>query len=351
MTPNSVSTALLSYGMSGKVFHAPFIHAHPGFHLMGAWERSSEKIALDYPGTVRFSSLEEVLRSDAQLVVVNTPTSTHFSFALAALQAGKDVIVEKAFTSTLSEAIDLAQAARRHGRKIAVFQNRRWDSDFLSVRQMLASGKIGELVEAQFSYDRFSPGLSAKAHKEIPSPGSGVLRDLGPHLIDQALTCFGLPQAVFADIRITRQQSQVDDYFELLLYYPAFRVRLHSGYFNREPLPAYVLHGTRGSFHHHRTDVQEAALQAGKKPGSEDWGKDPATGLLHWMAGTAAVREEIHTPAGNYMQFYEGVWQAIRNNAPMPVSAADGVEVMQVIDAAGRSAAEGRVIPLESIVI
>lgn len=346
MSSTIIPAALLSYGMSGRVFHAPFLFAHPGFKLTGAWERSADKITQDYPGTRRFNTFEEVLNSDAQLVVVNTPTSTHFSYALAALKAGKDVVVEKAFTATLAEAEQLEAAATSHGRQITVFQNRRWDSDFLAVRQVLASGKIGALVEAQFSYDRYSPGLSIKAHKEIPSPGAGVLRDLGPHLIDQALTCFGLPDAVFADIRITREQSQVDDYFEVLLYYPSFRVRLHSGYFNREPLPAYVLHGMLGSFHHHRTDVQEYALQAGQKPDSENWGADTSTGILHWMNGTSAVREEIATPAGNYMRFYDGVWQALTAGEAMPVTAPDGTAVMRVIDAAGRSAATGAVIPL-----
>lgn len=339
-----ISVALLSYGMSGRVFHAPFIHAHPGFKLAGAWERTAERIRQDYPDAIRFTSLEEVLDSDVRLVVVNTPTGTHFSNTLAAIKAGKDVIVEKAFTATLPQAIELQQLARSTGRKIAVFQNRRWDSDFLAVREVLESGKIGTLVEAQFCYDRYSPGLSPKVHKETPSPGAGVLRDLGPHLIDQALTCFGLPEGVFADIRITRAHSQVDDYFELLLYYPSFRVRLHSGYFNREPWPAYVLHGTLGSFHHLRTDVQEAALQAGKKPGTEGWGADASTGLLHRMEGTSAIRELTATPAGNYMQFYDGVWKALDSDTAMPVTATDGVHVMMVIDAAERSANTGSVV-------
>lgn len=340
------SVALLSYGMSGKVFHAPFISTHDGFRLTGAWERSKKQIESDYPGAQSFDSLEELLSAPIDLVVVNTPTSTHFEYAKQALEAGKHVVVEKAFTTTAAEAIALAELANKVNRSIAVFQNRRWDSDFLAVREVLASGKIGEVVEAQFGYDRYNPALSAKAHKEIPSAGAGVLKDLGPHLIDQALVAFGVPEAVFADLRITREHSQVNDYFELLLYYPRTRVRLHSGYFNREPIPAYVIHGTHGSFHHHRTDVQEAQLQAGVKTNLADWGVDASTGLLHCMDGTSARREELQTPPGNYMKFYDGVYQCLSNGSPMPVTAQDGINVMQIIEAAELSAREGRLVRL-----
>ena len=341
-----IKTVLLSFGMSGRVFHAPFIRQHAGFQLLGAWERSKRQVEAAYPGTISFPSLEAVLDSEAELVVVNTPNDTHFDFASRALRAGKHVIVEKSFTATQAEAESLNRQARMAGLQIAVFQNRRWDSDFKSVKDILSSGILGEPIEAQFGYDRFNPGLSAKLHKENPTPGAGVLRDLGPHLIDQALVLFGMPQAVFADLRVTRERSLVQDYLEILMYYPRLRVRLHSGYFNCEPVSAYVVHGTRGSFHHDRTDVQESRLQSGASPGTPDWGQDNSPGRITLMQDGRPVRREIPTPNGDYMDFYAGVHQALRQGSNMPVTAEDGVRVMTIIEAAETSAREMRVVPL-----
>lgn len=336
--------ALLSFGMSGRVFHAPFLQEHPGFRLLGAWERSKGQIQSYWPDAVSYSSLEDVLQSKAEVVVVNTPNDTHFDFTSRCLDAGKHVIVEKSFTVTASEARSLAAQAAATRKHIAVFQNRRWDSDFLAVRDALNSGKLGKVVEVQIGFDRFNPGLSAKVHKEQPTPGAGVLRDLGPHIIDQALFLFGMPEAVFGDLRVTREHSQIADYLEIILYYPDLRVRLHSGYFNREPVPAYVVHGTNGSFHHHRTDVQENQLQGGMSPASPEYGKDESLGLLHHMHGTTALREEIPTPSGNYMAFYDGFYQTLCENKPLPVTAEDGIRIMSIIDAVERSAREGYLI-------
>jgi predicted dehydrogenase len=343
-----IRTALLSYGMSGKVFHAPFISLHPGFELKGAWERSKKLIATDYPGVSSYSTMEDVLGAkDVDLVVVNTPTYTHFEYAKKVLEAGKHAVVEKAFTANAAEAEELKTIAEKKGVKLSVFQNRRWDSDFKTVKKVVDEGILGDIVEASFAYDRYNSALSYKAHKETPSAGSGIVKDLSPHLVDQALYLFGFPESVFADVMITRPSSQVDDYFEILLYYKNFRVRLHSGYFVREPVPSYVVHGKLGSFVKTRGDVQEVKLQAGEKPTKDGWSEpESERGLLHTEKDGKVVREKITTLPGNYYAYYDGVYEAIANNKPMPVTADDGVRVMRVIDAVYKSSKEGKVIAL-----
>lgn len=188
---SQIKTALLSFGMSGKVFHAPFISLHKGFQLTGAWERSKKEIEKAYPGVRSYSTLESVLADDSiQLVIVNTPTYTHYEYAKAALLAGKDVIVEKAFTTTVAEAMELKTIAEKKGVKIAVFQNRRWDSDFKTVQKIKKSGVLGNIVEAELRFERYKPIIGPKQHKETPGPGAGLLKDLGPHLIDQGNLSF-----------------------------------------------------------------------------------------------------------------------------------------------------------------
>lgn len=344
-----IKTAILSFGLSGKVFHAPFIVLHKGFELVGIWERTRSESAEAYPGIKIYRSLEEVLADDTvELVVVNTPTATHFEYAKKSLEAGKHVVVEKAFTTTTAEAIELKKIAEEQQRLLSVFQNRRWDSDFKTVRQIIEEGWLGEIMEAEIHFDRYKEELSPKAHKETPAPGAGVLNDLSPHLIDQAIMLFGMPDAVFADLRKTRPGSQVDDYFEILFYYPMLRVRLKSGYQVREPFPAYVIHGRKGSFHKSRGDVQETMLLAGHKPNLTDWGTEPESeqGLLHTEKDGEVIRKKIPTLRGTYYDYYDGIYQALRNNQPVPVSADDGIRVMQIIDTCVESNRQRKVIDL-----
>lgn len=344
-----INTALLSYGMSGKVFHAPFIALHPGFELLGSWERSKKLIQEDYPTVKSYETLESVLEDETvDLVIVNTPNSTHFEYTKKVLLAGKNALVEKAFTTTVAEAQELNALAKEKGLKLTVFQNRRWDSDFKTVKKIFDEGILGEIVEAEFHFDRYNPILSPKVHKETANSGSGVLKDLGPHIIDQALSLFGLPKAVFADIRITRQHSIVDDYLDILLYYSDFRVRLKAGFFVREPNPSYVIHGKKGSFLKSRGDVQEDELKLGKKPNLTDWGTEQAgnEGLLHTEIDGKIIKEKVPTLQGNYYDFFDGLYQAIANDFSEPVTAQDGVHTLQIIEAAIQSSAEGRVINL-----
>jgi len=212
----------------------------------------------------------------------------------------------------------------------------------------LSENLLGELVEVEMHFDRYREELSPKEHKETPGPGAGILYDLGSHLIDQALQLFGKPEKIFADIRIIRPQSKVDDYFELLLYYPKLRVRLKASYIVREALPGYILHGLKGSFIKPKTDVQETSLKEGVIPGKKDWGTEPETekGLLHTDIKGKEVIEFITSEQGNYNDYYQAMYEAIRNNQPVPVTAEEGAEVVKIIMASFKSSESEKVVEL-----
>jgi scyllo-inositol 2-dehydrogenase (NADP+) len=344
-----IKTALCSFGMSGKVFHAPFIDLHPGFKLTGAWERSKKLIQEAYPGVKSYASLEEILEDETvDLVVVNTPNVTHYDYTKKALLAGKNVVVEKPFTNTIAQADELKELSIKQNKLLSVYHNRRYDSDFSLVKRIVNDKLLGDIVEAEIHFDRFNKQLSAKAHKEVAGVGTGVLYDLGAHLIDQALQLFGFPQAVFADIRVLRPESQVDDYFELLLYYPSLRVRIKSSYLVKEPLPAYSLNGTLGSFLKSRADVQEADLIAGKKPSYEGWGIEHIgdEGLLHTEKDGTDVIEKLTASQGNYVGYYDDLYKAFTTGQQVPVTADDGIRIIKIIEAAFKSNNERKVIDL-----
>ena len=344
-----IKTALLSYGMSGKIFHAPFIAAHPGFELCGAWERSNKNIQQNYPDATSYATLEALLADETiELVIVNTPNDSHYEYATKVLQAGKHVVVEKAFTTSVAQGEALKALAQKQDKMISVYQNRRFDSDCRTVQRVIADKLLGDIVEAEFHYDRFKPLLGPKLHKEMPNPGAGLLMDLGPHLIDEALHIFGMPNALFADICITRPNSKVDDWFDMRLYYPSLSVRLKAGNIVREAIPANVIHGMKGSFIKTRGDVQEADLLAGKKPGNDNWGTEPASeqGLLHTEIEGKVVRETILSDKGNYGDYYAGMYEAIVNGKPVPVSAEEGINTIRIIEAAIKSNKERREVAL-----
>ena len=347
---NPIKTALCSFGMSGWVFHAPFLQVHPGFDLYAVWERSKKLAQEKYPNVKSYDTLDELLKDEAiELVVVNTPNYTHYDYAKEALQAGKHVVVEKPFTVNSKEGKELIQLAKKKKKKLSVYQNRRYDSDYKAIKNVIQEKLLGNVIEAEFHFDRFKEEVSPKLHKEVPGPGTGSLYDLGSHLIDQALQLFGDPIEIFADIQIMRPVSKVDDYFEVVLYYPGMRVRLKSSYQVREPLPGYVIHGSKGSFIKPKTDVQEAMLQAGKVPGQPDWGTESETekGLLHTEIDGKVIREYVPSLKGNYLEYYEGIYKAIRNNEPLPVSAEDGLKVVRVIETAYDSNSKKKVVPFK----
>ncbi len=344
-----VNVALCSFGMSGEIFHAPFIHAHPGFNLYAVWERSKKKAAAEYPSVRSFHTLESMLADAAiELVVVNTPNYTHYEFAKKALVAGKHVLVEKSFTVTVSEAEELVAIAKKKKRHLCVFQNRRYDSDFKTVKKIADEGLLGRIVEAEIHFDRFNLNLSVKQHKETTNPGAGLLHDLGPHIIDQALHLFGMPQSVFGCVRVLRPLSLVNDYFDILLFYPSFTVRLKASLVIKEPPAAYSLHGTHGSFVKERADVQEDILKKGDRPGMSGWGTEPpgAAGILNILKEGEAIREKIPSEQGNYMEFYNELYDAITRDKKLPVTAEEGLNVMLIIEAVQKSQLSKQVVML-----
>jgi scyllo-inositol 2-dehydrogenase (NADP+) len=344
-----VNTALCSFGMSGWVFHAPFIVTNPRFNLYAVWERSKNLAEEKCPGVKTYRTLQDMLADDAvELVIVNTPNFTHYEYTKKSLLAAKHVIVEKPFTVTVDEGKELIELAEKQNKKLSVYQNRRYDSDYKTIKKIVEEKLLGDLAEAEFHFDRYSENLSSKVHKETPGAGTGALYDLGSHLIDQALQLFGMPESIFADIRIVRPISKVDDYFDLLLYYPQLRVRIKSSYLVREPLPGYILHGSKGSFIKPKTNIQEIMLQEGSIPDSTDWGTEPESekGLLHTEKNNEVVRKYITSERGNYGDYYNAIYEAIRNNKPVPVSAGDGLNVIKIIEAAYKSNNERKVVDI-----
>ena len=346
---NKIKTGICSYGMSGKLFHAPFIHLHKGYELYAACERSTKEIKEKYPLVISYSTIEELMADDnIELMIINTPNYTHFDYAKKALLAGKHIVVEKPFCNAVAECDELMALAKEKNKMISVYQNRRWDSDFKTVRKVVEEKLLCEIVEAEIHFDRYDENLSYKLHKETPGPGAGIFYDLGPHLIDQALQLFGMPKAVFADITVMRPISKVDDYMELLLIYDGLRVRLKSGYLVKEPIPSFVLHGSKGSFLKSRADIQENELKKDTVPGTSGWGVEPESeqGLLHTTINEETVRKKIPTESGDYGMYYELLFQAIRNGKPNPVTAEDGRKVIHIIDKAFESAKEKRIVDL-----
>jgi len=344
-----INTALVSFGMSGKLFHAPFIDTNPHFNLVGSWERSQKNIQAIYPNTKSFESYEEILNDPSiHLVIVNSPNDTHYDYTKRALLAGKHVVTEKAFTVTLKEAEELDALAQKLNLKLAVYHNRRYDADFLTLQKLIAEDKIGAFLDIQISFERYRTSLSPKVHKETNTPGSGVLFDLGPHLVDQALVLSGMPKAVFADIRTTRKVGKIDDYFTLLLYYPTHRILLTSGMVFMQQLPAYKIYGTKGCYIKERADVQEDDLMAGKKPNTPNWGEEAAEkwGVLSTDTDGKISTERIPSLAGNYGIFYERIANAINHNDAVPTSAMEGTAIIKVLEAARKSNAEKKVITL-----
>lgn len=349
MNTNPINTALCSFGMSGYVFHAPFISVNPKFNFYGVLERTKKLAEEKYSNVKTFRSLEDMLADEnIELVIVNTPSVTHFELTKQVLLAGKNVVVEKPFTATILQAEELIELAKQQNVKLSVYHNRRYDSDFKTLKNIVEEGLLGDIVDAEIHYDRFDPVLSYKVHKEVPTEAVGSLYDLGSHLIDQALVLFGLPNAVYADLDTFRPDSKVEDFFDVKLYYDRHKVTLKSSYFVREGLPGNIFHGTKGSFIKSKADIQERELQAGKLPGTKDWGTEleSENGLLHTEKYGEIIQRYVPTLKGNYMEFYDGIYDAIKNDKSVPVSGEEGLNVIKVIEAAIKSNKEKKVINL-----
>ncbi|GEM84989.1 oxidoreductase [Meiothermus hypogaeus] len=338
-----IHVALIGYGFAGQVFHAPVIQSVPGLRLVTVASSKPEKVKSDWPDLWVGESIEEVItHPELDLVVIATPNQTHFDLAQRALQAGKHVVVDKPFTIHASEARALAMLAAEKGKVLSVYQNRRWDADFLTVLQILQAGALGEVVYFESHFDRYRPEVRDR-WREQAGPGSGLWYDLGPHLADQVLLLFGPPVAVYADMALQRDHAQTTDFFHVLLRYTRLRVVLHASALVAGSSPRFVIHGTQGSFIKYGFDTQEEALKRGLRPGTSDFGHDPVEGQLY-LPDQAA--QSVPNAPGDYSRFYAGVRDAILQKGPNPVPPDQAVRLMEVLEAAIKSAAERREISL-----
>ncbi|WP_126973815.1 Gfo/Idh/MocA family oxidoreductase [Gynurincola endophyticus] len=345
----AIKTALCSFGLSGRVFHAPFLHINPSFELYAVLERTEKKANKLYPSIISYASIDDLLNdAEVELVIVNTPNYTHFEFAQKALNAGKHVLIEKPFACSVQEAETLVALSKEKNRFLTVYHNRRFDSDFKTVKKIIDKGFLGELVYANFRYERYRPVLSAKQHKEGDEKGGGIVYDLGPHIIDQALSLFGMPKELFAHLSKQREGSEVVDAFQISLFYESLTVELHGGFFNREPVPSYVLQGKKGSFIKHRGDVQETLLEKGVQPIRNGWAVESAihAGHLHTEYSGTVINEKTPSEIGNYMEFFDQLAYAIRHQAPFNITAEDGLQSIKIIEAAYLSHEQKKVITL-----
>lgn len=348
-----VKVGLCAFGMSGKIFHAPFLKEHPGFFMSAVVERSKEDSKEKYPDAEISRSVEEMLKNaDIEVVVVNTPVQTHFEYVKMALEAGKNVIVEKPFTVTVSEAEELVNLAENRNLFLSVYQNRRFDRDYLQVQKVLAEGKLGNVREAEIRFDRFRTEPSGKEHKENPEQnGSGSMHDLGSHLVDQAVQLFGFPEKLFADVFSMKGEAYANDYFEILLYYKNdLRVRLKSSVFTKEDHFAYKLHGDKGSFLQERTDNQENELVAGAVPNyGKEWMQPlkESDGILTYLNGNSETERVLTSSEfGNYMNYYQQIYEHIVFGYALPSLGNEVVQNMKIIKAALESSKKGKVVEL-----
>jgi len=333
-----IVTGLLSYGMSGRIFHAPFLASHPGFEFKAVLERNNKSAAQRYPSLESYDSIGEMLQdASIELIVVNTPNYTHFDYAMQALHAGKHVLIEKPAAVTVKQVETLFGEGRKLGLQVMIFQNRRFNSDFLSAKEVIESGRLGNLIEVHFRIDRYRIAIGNKPFKEDKAfPGNGLLYDLGSHLLDGAISLFGKPTSYRKTTAVHRPGSVVDDYFHFHLSYPnQLNVYLSSGLLIAEPEYGFVVHGTSGSFLKMRTDLQESQITGGMLPNETDFGIEPegAEGKLVIIDGQGQKSTTLlKSPRGDYQGIFEAVYQTIRNQAAFPVSEDEVLWQMEMLE-------------------
>ena len=335
---DTVRVGLIGYGYVAKTFHAPMITATPGLQLAAVASSRAADVHADHPGVHVVDADELIARGDVDVVVIASPNDTHRPLAEAALTAGHHVVVDKPFTLSLQDARAIIDTADRCRRIVSVFQNRRWDSDYLGIKQVIDGGLIGEVAHFESHIDRFRPNPRDR-WRENAGPGAGLWFDLGPHLADQALQLFGLPDAVTADFGCLRAGSRTDDWAHVILDYPRLRVVLHGSMIAAGAHTRFIAHGTAGTVVKHCSDIQEDQLKAGVVPGGPGWGEDSDDMLLYDADGRQTSRP---TPPGNQLRYYRELHQAITADGPNPVPPQQILAVMAVIDAARLSAQTGR---------
>jgi predicted dehydrogenase len=347
-----IHTGIIGFGLSGKVFHAPFIHTHPGFHLASIVERNHQHSKEIYPYVSVVSDYQQLLNDESlELLVIATPNKYHFPMAKEGMLAGKHVVIEKPFTTTSHEADELISISEECGRKIFVYHNRRWDGDFLTVRKLLGQDILGNIVHFEAHFDRFSPDIKPDAWRNENIPGGGNLFDLGSHLIDQAMVLFGKPEAVRAEIKAERPESPVDDFFELELFYPEQSVLLKAGMLVKNPGPRYFVQGADAIFTKYGLDPQEESLKAGEMPDLEHWGADRPElfGKIELNNNSDEKLKAVQTENGNYMGFYDNVYEVLLRNKPMEVKPQQARDVIFIIEKAFESSVNNSVIRLNSM--
>lgn len=344
---DKIRVGLVGYGFASKTFHAPLISGTAEMELAAVSSSDAGKVHADWP-SVQVVSDPQALFDDPtlQLIVIPTPNDTHFPLAKAALNAGKHVVVDKPFTVTLSQARELDALAKAKGLLLSVFHNRRWDSDFLTVKALLADGTLGDVRYFESHFDRYRPTVRQR-WREQKGAGSGIWYDLGPHVIDQALQLFGSPVAITLDAAELRPGAQTTDYFHCTLTYPQRRVVLHASMLVAAESARYQVHGTKGSFVKFGLDPQEDALKAGARPPQEDWGYDMRDGVLTLAEGDAMVESSLLTIPGNYPAYYAGIRDAINGVGENPVQAEEAIQVMELIELGLQSAEKRQTLSLK----
>jgi scyllo-inositol 2-dehydrogenase (NADP+) len=348
-----IGVGIIGFGLAGKVFHAPFVSAVSGLKLEAFVERKTDEAHRAYPGTRTYRTVEEMLADDnISLVVVATPNETHFDLAKQALQAGKHVVIDKPFADSSAHAKELIALAKKKTLVLAPFHNRRWDGDFQTVKKVLAEGQLGRLVTFESHFDRFKPIPRDHSWKESAHRANGMLMDLGPHLVDQALALFGMPKLVTASVRTDREGSSIEDAFDIILTYDGLLVYCRASMLAAEASPRFLLHGTAGSFRKFGLDPQEPAIVAGARvprlgdakewlqEEEEKWGELVVAPVL--TAPGTLVRTKVKTDCGDYRGFYANVRDAIDGSAKLEVPPEAGLAVAKVLEAARVSSAEGR---------
>ena len=347
-----IDVGLIGFGLAGRAFHAQVIMRVPGLRLAAILQRSGNEAAEKYPEVRVVRTLEELLAiTEIRLVVVATPTETHYELARRCVLAGRDVLVDKPFTTTLEESRELVALAKKTNRLLTAYQNRRFDGDFQTLAQIAGSGELGRIVSFEANYDRFRPQLKPGAWRERRGPGAGIFLDIGPHLIDYAMVLFGMPDAITADIRIEREGAEADDTFDMALHYrSAVRVDLRSSILAAAPRPHLSLRGTRGSFVKHSVDPQELNLRYGKIPESGPWGAEPEE---KWGELTIARDGQLSTRKvasldSDYRVFYANLRDAMLGKAPLLVTPEWAMDIVRLMELARKSSAERRTVPVSA---
>jgi len=346
-----IDVGLIGFGLAGRAFHAQVISRTPGMRLAAILQRKGDEAGLAYPHARIVRDLDELLAlPNIMLTVIATPNETHFDLAMRCLAAGRDVLVDKPFTTTLEEAVALAQFAKDHRRLLTVYQNRRYDGDFQAIREVVGSGALGRIVSFESNYDRFRPQLKPGAWREKSGPGSGIFFDIAPHLIDHALVLFGLPKSITADIRIEREQAVVPDAFDVFFNYRnGLRAALRSSILAAAPRPRFVVLGTRGSYLKQTVDPQEMNLRLGRIPEGTPWGAEPEEnwGVLTTPAGDRFIQTHIPPKNCDYRDFYANLRDAILGKTDLAVSPAWALDVMRILELCEESSRRRCTVPLE----